>query len=399
MTELDLIVFDDALARDWYPFTLTRPAGELMLGTLTMRARIEQVTRANCSGYVSSPDLAGFSEEGAPPLLDAATLTADKTTLFISARFVPAWDAAIATDRESTLQADGAVVGWVVPAGAAPPSEQQLQQPSERRGATQHIKGKLIGHVWDLVHENVAQITDDISHFHPGAQCACPPNVFVFGSHPLVCSEGVTIEPGVVFDLTAGPIWLDEGVTVRALSRIAGPMYVGKKSSILGGLHTGSTIGPVCKVHGEVEESVILGYSNKAHEGFLGHAYLGKWVNLGAITTNSDLKNNYGPVTITTPSGQFETGMMKLGSLLGDHVKTAIGTMLYTGTVIGPGTSVFGGTPPTHVQAFSWGRNEYKLDRFFEAAERAMKRRDVELTQSQREMLTRVWHKTRAESQ
>jgi hypothetical protein len=118
------------------------------------------------------------------------------------------------------------------------------------------------------------------------------------------------------------------------------------------------------------------------------------WVNFGALTTDSDLKNNYSNVRIHTPRGEVDSGLMKLGSLIGDHVKTAIGTMLNTGTVIGPGANIFGGMPPKHVPPFAWGDGRYELDKFLSTAEIAMGRRDVTMKPSQREMLTRVHQKS-----
>jgi UDP-N-acetylglucosamine diphosphorylase/glucosamine-1-phosphate N-acetyltransferase len=149
-----------------------------------------------------------------------------------------------------------------------------------------------------------------------------------------------------------------------------------------------------------VESSVILGYSNKAHDGFLGHAYVGRWVNLGALTTNSDLKNNYGPVRVGGPQGPVDTGLTKVGAFLGDHVKTGIGTLLNTGTVVGAGSNIFGGLmPPLFVPPFSWGRGheltEYRLDKFLDVARRAMARRDLELDQAAETVLRRAWEATR----
>lgn len=160
-----------------------------------------------------------------------------------------------------------------------------------------------------------------------------------------------------------------------------------------------SSIGPTCKVRGEVADSILLGYVNKAHDGYLGHALLGRWVNLGAMTTNSDLKNNYGPVTVWTPTGPTDTGLMKVGCFLGDHVKTGIGTILNTGTVVGAGSNLFGGAmPPVMVPAFSWGSGseltDYRLDKFLESAERAMARRRVVLTEDARALLERAWNDT-----
>lgn len=396
MTEVHLVIFDDAVARDWYPFTLTRPAAELLLGTLTLRERLERVTGAKCAGYLAGAHLAGFDEPGAPRVLEAIPFN-ERTRIYVSSRCLLHWDVAIDVSHEATLMVAGQVAGWVVPASAAAPTEDDLLAPGAMRGTKQALGGIMLDNVWDLIHHNSEHITSDILHLHPRAVSARPSNVYLVGDYPLICGEHVSIEPGVVFDLTGGPVWLDDGVKVRALARIAGPMYVGKDTFLFGGLYTASSIGPLCKVHGELEESIILGYSNKAHEGFLGHAYVGMWVNLGALTTNSDLKNNYSTVRITTPGGEVDTGLVKLGALIGDHVKTAIGTMINTGTVAGPGANIFGGMPPKHVPPFSWGDGEYELDKFLETATRAMYRREIELSASQRAMLAGVWHNTRGD--
>ena len=186
---------------------------------------------------------------------------------------------------------------------------------------------------------------------------------------------------------------------MRAFTRIEGPSWFGPGCILQGGVLTHVGAGPRCRLRGEIEASVIQGWSNKAHDGYLGHAWLGSWVNLGAMTTNSDLKNNYGSVRIRTSSRTADTGLMKLGCLLGDHVKTGIGTLLNTGTVLGAGSNVFGGAmPPGFVPPFSWGSgvelSTHRLERFLETAERAMGRRDIPLTEGMRAVLTRAFEGT-----
>jgi len=146
----------------------------------------------------------------------------------------------------------------------------------------------------------------------------------------------------------------------------------------------------------------LLGYVNKAHEGYLGNAYVGRWVNLGALTTNSDLKNNYSTVRVHTTEGSVDTGLIKVGCFLGDHVKTGIGTLLPTGCVVGLGSNLFGGVmAPPHVPPFSWGTGEhleeYDIERFLDTAAMAMSRREVSLEKGGRALLQRAWEQTRAE--
>jgi UDP-N-acetylglucosamine diphosphorylase/glucosamine-1-phosphate N-acetyltransferase len=187
-------------------------------------------------------------------------------------------------------------------------------------------------------------------------------------------------------DAREGPIFIGERVTIQPHTRVSGPCYIGEDCVLVGGkVAGGSSIGPVCRIGGEVEQSVFLGYSNKYHEGFLGHSYVGEWVNLGALTTNSDLKNNYGPVKVVVDGSLTDSGLAKVGAFLGDHVKTGIGTLLNTGITIGFASNLFGGgmIEQKSIPPFSWvgagKREEYRLDEAIETARAVMKRRKVEL--------------------
>jgi UDP-N-acetylglucosamine diphosphorylase / glucose-1-phosphate thymidylyltransferase / UDP-N-acetylgalactosamine diphosphorylase / glucosamine-1-phosphate N-acetyltransferase / galactosamine-1-phosphate N-acetyltransferase len=399
MTALQLLLFDDRTARGWEPFALTRPAGELLLGTMTLRQRAEHVFGATCAGHIAADHLLGFEEAGAPRVLGPDTVPRGGDRLILSSRAVPDPEAAKGLEGVSTavsLRLGGQPAGWYLPDGAPAPDPELLLDPTAGPDAVD-LPGRMLHHVWDLVARNPEQIAADVAHLHPApGSPALPHGVHHFGEHVLVLGEGAHVEPGVVLDTSNGPIWLDEGSSVRAFTRLAGPAYVGRGSTILGGPVEAVSIGPVCKVRGELAESVCLGYVNKAHDGHMGHAYLGRWVNLGAETTNSDLKNNYGTIRIWTPEGDKDTGEIKLGSLLGDHVKTGIGLLLNTGTVVGAGSNLFGSAmPDKYVPPFSWGSGEelveFRLDKFMEVAERAMSRRGVELSQGMRAQLERAW--------
>jgi UDP-N-acetylglucosamine diphosphorylase / glucose-1-phosphate thymidylyltransferase / UDP-N-acetylgalactosamine diphosphorylase / glucosamine-1-phosphate N-acetyltransferase / galactosamine-1-phosphate N-acetyltransferase len=157
----------------------------------------------------------------------------------------------------------------------------------------------------------------------------------------FVVAPGATVEPFVFADTRGGPVLIDEGAIVHSFTRLEGPCYVGRGSWLLGAkLRAGSTIGPCSRIGGEVEASIVQGYCNKYHDGFLGHSYLGEWVNLAAATQTSDLRNDYGVVHIGVDGQQHSTGHTKVGSFIGDHTKTGIGALLNTGTVIGAFASV-----------------------------------------------------------
>src|SRR5207245_11681348 len=169
-----------------------------------------------------------------------------------------------------------------------------------------------------------------------------PAGSTVLGDPAWVVVHDAAVEPGVVFDVRQGPVVLESGVEVRSGSRLEAPLWVGANTQVLGGPIRASAIGPHCKVRGELACCVFLGYANKAHDGFVGHSVIGRWANIGAGTITSNLKNTYGAVRLEIAGATIETGLINLGSLIGDHAKTAIGTLLGTGSVIGVGANVFG---------------------------------------------------------
>jgi len=201
----------------------------------------------------------------------------------------------------------------------------------------------------------------------------------------------------VVFDVRPGPVVLEKGAEVRSGTRIEGPTFVGADTRILGGYVRSSVFGPKCRVRGEVAGSVFLGYANKAHDGFVGHSVLGHWVNLGAGTTTSNLKNTYGLVRLNVEGEQIETGRLNVGTFFGDHAKTAIGTMLTSGTVVSVGANVFGGPAPKYVLPFAWGVGGEMMteEGFLRVAERVLSRREVAWTDARRDSLRRTYARAR----
>lgn len=403
-----LILFDDEVARRWEPFALTRPAGELLFGTMTLRARVERAYAASCAGYLTADHLFGFEETGAPPVLAGPGDAGEGDRLFLLSRFLPAWGAPLpsALEEGPLTGTEGTTIGWYAPRGRPLPDDDFFLRPSDV-GAPggRRLPGKVLSRIWNLVTENPEQTARDIrALFDRPRRPQLPAGAFAFGDHPLLVDPTATIEPGAVFDTSAGPIWIEREARVCAFTRLAGPAYVGPRSTLLGGTIGAVSVGPMCRVRGELAESVCIGYVNKQHDGHIGHAYLGRWVNLGAETTNSDLKNNYGSIRIWTPDAEVvDTGEIKLGSLIGDHVKTGIGLLLNTGTVIGAGSNLFGAQmPPSYVPPFSWGSGadlvEFRLEKFLEVAERAMGRRDVAMTESMRRQLGNAWARGRAAS-
>lgn len=402
---MNLYLFDDARARGWAPFRLTRPVGELLYGCLLLRERAERHWSTECRGHLAGEELLGFDEPGAPPIVVRGQVPADTDRILLSSRFVPAWTEAPTLKDRTAFTVEGEVVGWYLPSGAPTPDDGELTNPSTdpADGRSLELTGRTLRHPWDLVSDNAQRIGEDVPALFPHSHAFLPPHVDQIGDdHAISVGRDVTFEPGIVLDVRNGPVRLSDGVRVRAFTRIEGPAFVGANTTLLGGSFSAISVGPVCKVRGEMEETVVLGYSNKAHDGYLGHAYLGRWVNLGAMTTNSDLKNNYGSIRVQGHEIEVDTGLLKLGCFLGDHAKTGIGTLLNTGTVIGAGSNLFGAAmPPKYVPPFSWGTGHdlgtYRLEAFLDTAATVMARRDRELTEEQRALLRRAWESTRHE--
>jgi UDP-N-acetylglucosamine diphosphorylase/glucosamine-1-phosphate N-acetyltransferase len=279
---------------------------------------------------------------------------------------------------------EGATVAWIIPAGG------RWEGPHDD-GPAVEMDGLLLHGAWDLItaleHLLSADCTDAVAQH----RTPIPDHCVILGDPSDLVVLDAMIEPGVVFDLREGPVVIEAGAEVRHGTRIEGPCFIGPRARILGGQVRASAIGPRAVVRGEVSTSVFLGYANKSHEGFVGHSVLGHWVNLGAGTTTSNLKSTYGDVRLDLAGARVETGRQFLGTLFGDHAKTAIGTMLTTGTVIGAGASLFGaGHPPKWVAPMSWGnegKDRMTLEGFLATAERVLPRREVEFTAARRAAL------------
>lgn len=200
------------------------------------------------------------------------------------------------------------------------------------------------------------------------------------------------ISPQAVLDATNGPIVIEAGVRIGAFSIVQGPAYIGANTQLDRCSFSNSIAGTECRLGGEIADSIIGNYSNKHHEGFLGHSLVGDWVNLGALTTTSDLKNNYGEVRLTYREEFFATDSIKFGAIIGDYVKTAIGTLLSTGTVIDLGSSIFGEPNRSgYIKPFTWGKNlSYEPEKFLTDAGRMMARREKAVSPALEQLLALV---------
>lgn len=396
-----LFLYDDARARTFAPFALTRPLSEMRVGTDIVRTRWERSFQVHARNVIAAPHLDDFDHVRVRMSGDRSLL---RGVVIANSRFAPALDVSLPDGAElaavDAWEADGRIaavrttrpVRWEELANGALALEALVRS----GGRIAPLRGRWVEEVWQYVTELPAQLSDDIQRLGPTLRCADPSRLTVLGGFPVFVEAPDLVEQPVIFDATLGPILVRRGATIRGFTRLEGPCAIDEGTKVLGDRISGCSIGPHCVVRGEMSQTVMFAYSNKAHDGFVGHSYLGEWVNLGAGTITSNLKNTYGTVHLWTPSGVRDTGAVKLGSLLGDHVKTGIGTRLTTGCVVGAGSNIFGSLmPPKYVPPFSWGEGStlsaYRLDRFLEVAARVMERRGFGISEAQQRQLAAAY--------
>jgi UDP-N-acetylglucosamine diphosphorylase/glucosamine-1-phosphate N-acetyltransferase len=267
------------------------------------------------------------------------------------------------------------------------------------------LDARMITYPWDLVRLNGEEIDRDFARLGGAAiEADIPEGVHLVNQEAIRLGRGVSLGPGVVIDASRGPVLMEEDAEVMANASLAGPLSIGRGSIIKMGarIYGETTIGPVCKVGGEVGESIIHGYSNKQHGGFVGHSYLGEWVNIGAGTDTSDMKNNYSTVRLSVGGESVDSGEAFVGLFMGDHSKCGIGTTFNTGSIAGACCNIFGaGFPPKYIPSFSWGGSsgfsEHDLEKAIETARTAMARRDRKLDSAGENILREVFEITREE--
>ncbi len=403
-----ICLFEDEYFNLLHPLTLTRPVYDLRCGISLLREKIVRRFPGSrlylyCREYLS---------EVVREVMPSVPVNAipSENCLFINGRFILGEKLPAFNSREIVWKKnDEVAAAWIGGNRLAALAEIKdgVIPTSWFDGLPiEEIDGTLIRYPWDLVHHNPVQIKSDFAHFNRGGQILGKiyPNVTLLEEKNIFIGAGAKIKSGVVLDAEDGPIYIDEGATVMANASLQGPIFVGAKSTIKMGakIYEGTSIGEVCKVGGELEESIIHSYSNKQHEGFLGHAYLGQWVNLGADTNNSDLKNNYSTVKVHVNGEMVDSGLLFVGLIMGDHAKCGINTMFNTGTVVGVMSNIFGaGYPDKFVPSFSWGGSEnletYAVDKALEVAHRVMARRKMALSAAQEKMLRQVFEVTVSE--
>jgi UDP-N-acetylglucosamine diphosphorylase/glucosamine-1-phosphate N-acetyltransferase len=402
-----ICIFEDAQVDRLFPLVYFRPVCNLKCGINSLREKIVRAypkasASLQCRSYLVD------TVQARNPKVHVNDIPAD-SCLFINGRTVAGRDLAkkipLNGDKETMFMSGDVVVAVRVSGARLSRLKGQLGMPLSAAIFDDmpriQVDVKTITYPWDLVQNNGRQLVEDFEALvgRKKMRSRRLPGCYLLGKDRIFIDPSATIKPGVVLDAEKGPIYIDRNATVLPQTSIVGPVYVGQGSVVRAGstIYENTSIGPVCKVGGEVEDTIIQGYSNKQHSGFLGHSYIGAWVNLGAGTNNSDLKNNYGPVKVQLGPEQIDTGLQFVGLTMGDHSKSAINSQFNTGTVVGVSSNIFGsGFPPKYVPSFSWGAagetfTTYQVERAIDVARRVMKRRQIELTAAEETLFRTIF--------
>jgi len=408
-------LFEDECYENFYPLTYTRPVFECRSGMFTLLERVQRLypeskfllftrkylvstLKRRVSHFVNAPDF--IDDEvlliNGTFVMDEKTKSLIKKNLVKNVLMIQKRRIALAHLSEDVARNYGAEL-------CRPLEGFTLKKFMKKCKTLEASDLPLLTYPWDLVNKNAKLIKEDyLVARKKESEGTIDSRATVYGNKENVyVGKGALVEAQVLLDARDGPIFIGDETMVHAGSRISGPTYIGNKSIIPTGLiREGCSIGHVCRIGGELEETIIQGYTNKYHTGFIGHSYIGEWVNLGAATTNSDLKNTYGTVQVLTRGKNVDTGQTKVGCFIADHAKTSIGTQIYTGKKIGIASQVHGFVTKDVPSFTIWSENfgsepvELYLESAIETQKRVLSRRGVKQTREDVELLKKLFEIT-----
>lgn len=395
-------IFDDHKSENFYPLTLARSVGDLRVGILKQRQRIAAYLNIEQTALIIDENLEAIYRERHPDWIINQTKAEPICLVNSRLKIDDELTEAIRKLRsKEALVYNDDIIAAKITATDGKNSYEKISTVMKKAKLVNYGADVCWQYPWQMIESNGKWLRRDFEDFfyEKDNYFETEPGVTVLNPYNIWIGEGVEIKPSVVIDASAGPVVIDEKATIMSHSLIIGPAYIGKKSKIKAGakIYENNSIGPICKIGGEIEGCIVQAYSNKQHDGFLGHSYLGEWINLGANTNNSDLKNNYGSVKMYNYSkkGEIDTKLQFLGAIIGDHTKTAINTTIYTGCCIGVGCNLYGSYPFAHfISSFSWGMQnsfaEYRELDFFLTADKVKKRRNLDLSDREKELYTNI---------
>ena len=400
MSVTTLCVFEDERYENFLPLTYTKATFELICGSKTLLERAVELLRPQKVLLVARDYLVERLEERTGFAVNKAEVEGEalvvNSRLLIDSRALSALDS---LKLGEALASEGSLVAMKLGEGVARGAiANRIFEPRlvKSFASVREVDLKLVEYPWQLV-ELTSELLGEVSSMGEGYE---GDEIKVLGDPNMLRTAGdVKVEGPVVVDVRRGPVYVGRGCEIEGYTKIEGPAYIGDNCVIRGAyIRSGCYIGKVCRigVGSELEKTIISGYTNKQHLGFIGHSYVGEWVNIGAGTNVSDLKNTYGIVKVTVRGAKVSTGLIKLGCFVGDHVKTSIGTQIYSGKKIGPFSHVHGfvyeDVPPFTIWAKSLGAEpvELVLESAIETQRRMYERRGVSQTRADIELAKRL---------
>jgi UDP-N-acetylglucosamine diphosphorylase/glucosamine-1-phosphate N-acetyltransferase len=417
--ENKLIIFEDDGFENLYPLTHLRPAYLLRPGIRTLSEILIDAFPEYQPDLICRPEISALLSESTKLPVNRVDEKKYDEVIFINGRlridgdFIKALKSA---DGNAFIMSEKRLAAIKIVGGLAADEFSDLNagelgllsRKLQIRSETLELNLKLYNYLWDFVNAIDDSVKNDFAFLNKQTSVAIAelrsllagkttcdkyPGVHFLNPEYIYVAPTARLLPDVVLDAEKGPIFIGSDVRVEPQTYIIGPTYIGKGTHVVGGKISACSIGPVCRIGGELEETIIQGFTNKYHAGFIGHSYIGEWVNLGAMTTNSDLKNNYGSVRVSINGGEINSGHLKVGSFIGDFTRTAIGTLLNTGINIGVCCNIIADAlvAEKELPSFTWFSSRHKMpynpEKAIEAISRAMSRRDKKLSPALRQRL------------
>ena len=392
---MNLYVFEDQRFSDFFPISSTRAVFDIRFGQSTFLERIIKIFPEHSVSLIVRDEFKELVSE----LHTNIAVNPDNIEegLWISSSVIWTRESVeLLSDKDTAFMKDDKLVAanlsssdaarWISNGG---PLKSELESVEFK-----NIEVYQCNYLWDIIKFINQSISDDASELKPVDRLDYPHTNLI--NPDKIFINNAKVMPGALINAEKGPVIIDNNAVIYGQTYIEGPAFIGTDTVIKPLTKiVGSVIGKKCKIGGEVESSVIQGYSNKVHDGHLGDSFLGEWVNLGAGTSNSNLKNNYSSVKISLNENLIDTNSLHIGCFIGDHVKTAIGTLINTGTIIGAASMISTyGFPPVNLPPFSWYFNRKKermdFDKFVSTAQKSKSRRNKNFTTAEKRLYKKI---------
>ncbi len=400
----NLILFEDAGFANLLPTVYWRSVFELRCGRSTLWDQAEKLYGHTPSGAWTRSWTAATTAERLSVPVNKSAVAGD---VLVNGRWLP--DAPVDFEAAPYVGICDGSIAYVVcdkeltkSLGPEDFLDRRSWSDLIERAPSGRIGGAMIEYPWDILTQSRRLLSNqfDPAHFGPSGASIdgeVHPSAVLVNEGSICIEADVVIHPLAVIDATDGPIVIERGSRIHPHAVVRGPAHIGAGCTVNphAHIHGGTSLGPVCKVGGEVDGCVFQGYANKQHDGFLGHAHVGCWVNLGAATTNSDLKHTYGSIRVPINGTDVDSGCMFFGAVISDFVKTGINQSIPTGAILGFAANVFtSGLTPRFLRSFTWltdlGMEEGDAERLIKTAAVAMARRDRTLTESEAELFEKL---------